>query len=136
MFAVKKQAYRMYVEQTVGDWDDNLHRLRVGALTLSNVRIILSDGRDVGWMNVCREDTKIEIYDIYIQPEHQNKGIGSHVVQQVIDEARGKSVLFSLVVLKVNPARRFYEKLGMTCVGENQTHYFMQLPSQRDRLIT
>ena len=110
-----------------GGLDDDLHRSRVASLLLSNVRIIVTDGFDVGWVNVRREETRIEIYDIYIQPEHQNKGIGSLVVQEIIEEARRKSVVFALVVLKVNPARRFYEKLGMICMGENQTHYFMEL---------
>ena len=35
-----------------------------------------------------------------------------------------------LQVLKVNPARRLYGRLGFQVTGETETHYLMQRPTE------
>jgi hypothetical protein len=32
-------------------------------------------------------------------------------------------------VLKVNPAKRLYERLGLAVIGETDTHYLMRRPA-------
>jgi ribosomal protein S18 acetylase RimI-like enzyme len=44
----------------------------------------------------------------------------------VLDEARRSGKPVALQVLKVNPARRLYERLGFSVTGENETLYFMK----------
>jgi RimJ/RimL family protein N-acetyltransferase len=56
----------------------------------------------------------------------QRQGIGTSVIQQVLDEARRSGKPVALQVLKVNPARRLYERLGFSVTGENETLYFMK----------
>jgi ribosomal protein S18 acetylase RimI-like enzyme len=40
------------------------------------------------------------------------QGLGSQLLQCLIDEARSARVALQLTVLEVNPARRFYERYG------------------------
>jgi ribosomal protein S18 acetylase RimI-like enzyme len=61
-----------------------------------------------------------------LRPALQGQGIGMLVIQQVLDEAKRSGKPVVLQVLKVNPARRLYERLGFSATGENETHYFMK----------
>lgn len=62
-------------------------------------------------------------------PAYQRRGIGAAILRDVIAEARAGGHAVALRVLKVNPARRLYERLGFAVVGESDTHYLMRTPS-------
>jgi ribosomal protein S18 acetylase RimI-like enzyme len=58
---------------------------------------------------------------------HQNRGIGTEVIRSVIAEAkRTTDGAFDLSVLKVNPARRLYERLGFGVIEETKHHFRMK----------
>ena len=63
---------------------------------------------------------------IAVTPDLQGQGIGTSVIHQVLDEAKRSGKPVALQVLKVNPARRLYERLGFSVTGENETRYFMK----------
>ena len=63
---------------------------------------------------------------IYILPEHQSRGIGTHLVSELLAGARAAGLAVRLRVLKGNPARRLYEKLGFTVTREIETHDYME----------
>ena len=68
---------------------------------------------------------------IEIAPDHQSRGIGTKLVQGLLNEADSRGVPVELQVLKVNhPARRFYERLEFAVIGETQTHYLMRRPPE------
>lgn len=54
-----------------------------------------------------------EIYAIYILKEYQGIGIGKLLIEPIVKELTNQGVFTMLVlVLKDNPSRHFYEKLG------------------------
>ncbi|MGA9172637.1 MAG: GNAT family N-acetyltransferase, partial [Thermoactinomyces sp.] len=56
-----------------------------------------------------------EIYAIYLLQEVQRKRIGTRLVQRLAESLKKQGFTSLMVqVLKENPARRFYEKLGAT----------------------
>jgi len=124
-YQVKKAALGEYVAKTWG-WDEEFqleyHRKDFDP---SVIQIMTVDDSDVGWVVFTRSDDEIQVNEIYILPEHQRQGIGSHLINQLLEEAQEKGVPVTLGVLKVNPARRFYEKLGFSVIGETDTHYRM-----------
>jgi ribosomal protein S18 acetylase RimI-like enzyme len=63
---------------------------------------------------------------VEVLPEWQGQGIGTRVVSRVVQEAGGVPV--SLHVLKGNPARALYERLGFVIDGETATHVTMCRP--------
>ena len=65
-------------------------------------------------------------YAAKILPEYQNRGVGSAVIRDVLAQAQAEGLSVGLQVLKVNPARRLYERLGFSLVGETATHYLMR----------
>jgi ribosomal protein S18 acetylase RimI-like enzyme len=126
VFLVKKAALGTYIEQTWG-WDESFQRQYHQTNYVSGqTRIIVADGIDVGWMIVGETDSALELHEIYLQPEHQSRGIGSHLIKTLLAEAERHSKPVTLQVLKVNVrARQLYEQLGFQSAGETETHFLM-----------
>lgn len=99
---------RSYVELT-HDWKPHVFR---DTFDPSVTSIIQLDGEDIGMFKVHRQLECIYLADIQIHPQHQNQGIGAHLIQGLIDEASAIEIPVKLRVLKGNPARGLYEKLG------------------------
>jgi ribosomal protein S18 acetylase RimI-like enzyme len=88
--------------------------------------IILLSGRPVGLLKVARDGQKWDLIQIQILPEKQGTGLGSGILQKLLDEALQAKATVILSVLKSNPARRLYERLGFRIVGENERAYDME----------
>ncbi len=83
-----------------------------------------------GWDDAAQEtyfraNSEVSVAVIEILPQHQRRGLGSAVVKDIVSEAKSRGLPVTLQVLKVNPARKLYERLGFRIVGETETHYRM-----------
>jgi ribosomal protein S18 acetylase RimI-like enzyme len=117
---------RSYVEKTWGwdeQWQADYFRDHFDPTTRE---IIEYDGVPIGYISVERREDLIFLGVIEIAPDHQNRGIGTQLISALCDEADGRGVPVELQVLKVNPARRLYERLGFAVIGETDTHYLMR----------
>ena len=56
----------------------------------------------------------------------QRKGIGSRVIQALLRLARKKSKPVTLAVMKINPARALYERLGFRITHEDEYKVYMR----------
>jgi ribosomal protein S18 acetylase RimI-like enzyme len=74
---------------------------------------------------VHRLDTHIFLEYIAILPEFQNRGIGTELIREVLEEAAAKGFPVELKVLKINPAIRLYERLGFEVESRTETRFFM-----------
>ena len=74
--------------------------------------IILEDGAAVGRLYVDTRPDDIHIVDIALLPQHRNRGIGGHLIRQIMEKAAANSQSVSLYVELFNRARRFYDRLG------------------------
>lgn len=63
---------------------------------------------------------------LYLLPDFQGLGIGSSLVSSLQCEAAERRVPLRLKVLKVNPAKRFYERMGFS-VKEETEYFFCML---------
>ncbi len=67
-------------------------------------------------------DRSVELYALYVHPDHWSAGVGWALLERVVTESRsaGREQV-SLWVLESNDrARRFYERAGFTATGERQ----------------
>ena len=94
---------------------------------MPRTRLISIDDRVVGWVSVRCEADHREIGDLHILPAEQRQGLGRQVVAGIIEEAA--PLPDSLDVLKLNPARSLYERLGFGVIGETATHLIMKRPN-------
>lgn len=129
VFAVKKAAFREYVEQIWG-WDDTYQRdLHNRRFDSQGIRIIQLHGTDVGFLSTRNTPDTFKVEQLYILPEHQGKGIGAACMKRIIDDANREQKPVTLQVLKINTrATAFYQRLGFTIVDENATHFQMKRP--------
>ncbi len=89
-------------------------------------KIIVFQGQDVGVLIVDRQEEMIFLELPELLPEYQRKGIGTALIQAVLAEAAQVAKPVFLPVLKVNPARRLYERLGFEVVWEDEMNYLMK----------
>jgi ribosomal protein S18 acetylase RimI-like enzyme len=126
VFLIKKAALGEYIAQTWG-WDEQFQReFHKNDYDPAQIQIIVESGQDVGWMLVSEGDMEFQLQEIYIDPDHQRRGIGSVLIRLLLKKAEGKSKPVTLAVLKVNlRARDLYERLEFRVVAETDTHYIM-----------
>jgi ribosomal protein S18 acetylase RimI-like enzyme len=114
---------RAYVEATWG-WDEADQRARFdAAFDPAALRIVELDGVTAGALKVDMNGVPVRLLSIAIAPSQQRRGLGAALIGHVIREADGAPVW--LQVLKVNPARSLYERLGFVVSGETPTHWQM-----------
>ena len=92
----------------------------------TEVRIIMLGAEDIGWLKTWPTDDAIFLGELYVVGRLQRRGIGSHVLRALIDEAEGAQKAVVLEVVKINPARRLYERFGFTARGEGEYTIFMR----------
>jgi ribosomal protein S18 acetylase RimI-like enzyme len=89
-----------------------------------DAEIILLKDQKIGLLKLA--ENEIEILQIQIEPNHQNKGIGKEIIQAIIQKASTKNIPVKLSVLKVNKAQTLYKNLGFEIYDENEYSYFMK----------
>ena len=87
--------------------------------------ILMDQGLPVGLLKVDRGPNEWEILQIQLAPEMQGTGKGRQILENVINEATEVKAGLRLGVLKANPARRLYVRLGFERVGETLHEYIM-----------
>ncbi len=131
---IHHQTIGEYVEDMFGAWDEPYQDERfAGQYKAEETWIILRDGTAVGWLAKRELPEEIFLTELYVAPEHQNRGIGTRVLRDLIAEARRDDKAVSLGVMKNNPSRRLYAREGFEVVGENEHKYFMRHGHAGDR---
>lgn len=120
-YCAKELGYRANIEKIWGKWDDawqrGEHRKDFDAGLLE---VVTYGGVNAGYIYICRYPDHIQLADIAILPEFQNKGIGTNLIKQLLTEARSRGIPMGLGVFKINPsALRLYRSLGFVQVSED-----------------
>lgn len=103
------------------EWVDERQKQVVeGDVLGGEASIIVRNGHDLGWLHVRETIDALELCQLYVAPEVQNRGIGTVIVERLIGEARRKGKDLNLEVVKNNRARRLYERLGFVPAGESE----------------
>jgi GNAT superfamily N-acetyltransferase len=94
-------------------WDCNKFR---ECFAPSLTKIIQADGVDIGMVKVEERLDCIYLGDLQIQQTYRNKGIGTSLIESVIRSAAIANKPLRLRVLKGNPAKRLYLRLGFRSI--------------------
>jgi ribosomal protein S18 acetylase RimI-like enzyme len=126
LYNLKVTCLKEYVAATYG-WDDEYQlQLFTKRFDPSEIQIIVVDDHDVGHLSVEDSDDELYIAGIYLLPAWQNQGLGTSVIEDVLSTAAGREKGGWLQVLRVNPARHLYERLGFQIFEETNTHFKMR----------
>ncbi|MES3023763.1 MAG: GNAT family N-acetyltransferase [Pseudomonadota bacterium] len=127
LLALRRETMDGYLAQIGADISDAAHRTRL--LHAYECAAVLLDGaQPVGLLKVRRLPEEWEIVQIQLSAACQGRGVGRSVIAALIADASAAGASVKLGVLKVNPAKKLYERLGFTVFGEDAEEYFMRRP--------
>jgi GNAT superfamily N-acetyltransferase len=92
----------------------------------AQVRIIVLGGTDVGWLQAITQDNELFIAQMFVDGPFQRRGIGTEVMRRLIGEAAEANLAVRLNVVRINPARRLYERLGFRVTHEDDRKFYMK----------
>jgi GNAT superfamily N-acetyltransferase len=96
--------------------------------------VILVDDQPAGRIWVGTDDTQIRLLDIALLTEFQNRGVGAHLLRQLIDEAKREQKPLRHMVFMLNEnAHRFYERLGFVEIDDVGGYKHMEWRADQDQ---
>jgi ribosomal protein S18 acetylase RimI-like enzyme len=93
---------------------------------VAQVRIITLDGADIGWLQSLTRDGTYFLGQLFVDSPLQRRGIGTAVMNLLIGEATRARTAMTLGVMKSNPAKRLYERLGFRTTHEDDRKFYMR----------
>jgi ribosomal protein S18 acetylase RimI-like enzyme len=93
---------------------------------LTQVRIIVVDGADVGWLQSTKQGDSLFLAQLFVSASFQRRGIGTEVMHRLIAEAARARQAVTLGVVKINPALRLYERMGFRITHEDDRKLYMR----------
>jgi len=89
-------------------------------------QVVLEHGRPIGRFYVHRRSAEIRVVDIALLPAYRNRGIGSHLLSGILEEARTRHLPVTVHVEFINPAQRLYKRLGFQPVTDDGVYQLMK----------
>jgi GNAT superfamily N-acetyltransferase len=126
-FHVREMTMRDYVMETWGVWNADEAQAQINEdIRSSRSQIIVIDGHDAGVLRVDEFDTHIHVDQLWILPEFQRQGFGRIILLWLLEQSKAKGLPLRLWVLRVNPARVFYERLGFRIIEQTQASLHLE----------
>ena len=127
IYRVVEATMRAYVEQIWGSFSEEYNRKNIAAtIAAANYAIIQLKGEDIGAISVERHPTHVQLAQLYILPAHQNRGIGTSILRDLLREGKQTRKPVRLRILAVNPVRGLYEREGFRITSTTPERIFME----------
>ena len=95
--------------------------------------VILVDGAPAGRIWIGTDDTQIRLLDIALLTEFQNRGVGTYLLRQLMDEAtRVNKPLRHMVFMLNDNANRLYQRLGFKTIEDVGGYLHMEWTPGQD----
>ena len=92
-----------------------------------DAKIIYFDDEKIGLLKTTEKEFEIEVVQIQLDPKYHGKGLGNKIMQSIIEQAKAKNKTIFLSVLKANPAKKLYDRLGFLTEKETENSFEMRL---------
>jgi GNAT superfamily N-acetyltransferase len=121
------RAYHDVVLRQFGHWDLAAQDEWFGrSLIEADFSVIEESAASIGAFGVRVEADHVQLVELQLLPEWQNKGFGARVLSFQQEEALRRELPIRLRVLLQNRARTLYERHGFIVTGQTETHYLME----------
>lgn len=97
-----------------------------GSFPHATYSVICVDGEPAGRLIVSRSDDEIVLVDLALLPGFRRIGIGSGLVQGLLDEADAGRLRVRCHVRQGSDARRFWERAGFVAQGSDGVYVAME----------
>jgi len=126
LYEIHREALGPYVRETWG-WDEKRQSAEFRGRGAGAGRQVIEEGGQIaGFMEVDEQSDRLLLRTIELAPEFRGRGIGTSLIQGLLARSWSTGRPVHLRVLKCNPARRLYERLGFKVVRETETHVLMR----------
>jgi ribosomal protein S18 acetylase RimI-like enzyme len=125
---LRRSVYRDLFFATWGDWDETRHLRHCDECWASgSIQAVEVEGTRVGMLQLFESSDALEVGEIQIAPEYQNKGIGTLIMRDTVARAHadGKRVVLSTGVQN-RRALQLYRRLGFRQTGQTETHNLLE----------
>jgi len=125
---LRRAAYAALFDATWGGWDEARHERHFAASwERGGIQVVEVDGAPVGMLQLREVDDGVQIAEIQLLPERQNRGLGTRLLRDVLERAteRGRDVVLA-TGLKNTDACRLYARLGFAETERTKTHVHMR----------
>jgi ribosomal protein S18 acetylase RimI-like enzyme len=95
--------------------------------------IVLNGGEAIGRRLAARTGEGMHLVDIALLSTHRNRGIGSRLIAQLMDDCRAAGNVLTLQVLCGNPALHLYQRLGFRETRADPMYIQMAWTREGDR---
>lgn len=128
IYHVKTTTLKPHIELVWG-WDEAVQtKYLEESFGIETQLIITYEDQEIGILELNELQQRIEVVELEILPEYQRRGIGTHILQDIIDEYTEKGKKVGIGCFKINTeAKRLYERLGFMLIKETATHYVLEL---------
>jgi len=123
---LRKSVMRPHVMQQGLPWhEDNEDAYHKALFNAPGLRRIIFEGKCIGFVGISSGTETINIGRFCVAEDYQSRGIGTHVLRTILEEPVCKGKTITIDVLKMNPSRRIFERLGFALVSEDEklAHY-------------
>jgi GNAT superfamily N-acetyltransferase len=126
LLELQTSAYRGWVEAGGGAWDPGRARRNLAQAFAGELAVIEVDGRLAGALTVRWDEDPVVLDGIEIAAAYRGRGLGTRIVHDVCDRARSLGRDVVLDVLRHNPARELWLRLGFRESDATSTHAAMR----------
>ena len=98
----------------------------------ADYEIILQNGQPIGRLYVHRRADEFRLIDIALLPAYRNQGLGTALMEDLLDEAREAGLPVRIHVEQFNPALRLYQRLGFHTLEDRGVYLFMEWSPERN----
>ena len=121
IFYVRTLTMKSDFEGTFG-WKDSEQYERA-ADEIDQAQIIMLHKEQIGVIKILAKENELHLHQMQILPRYQGKGIGTALVQNLLDRADSQQFSVTLFVLKNARAKNLYDRMGFSVI-ENNAHNF------------
>lgn len=123
-YRIFRESMKHYIESTWG-WDETFQRHGfMENIVQAGFTIARVGDDDIGGYCVKDRGRFLHLDILLIDPRHQNRGLGTRIMQHVMEQSRQSGRPLQLDVLKTNEgALRLYRRLGFTTFDEDGARY-------------
>jgi ribosomal protein S18 acetylase RimI-like enzyme len=94
--------------------------------------VVMVDDVPAGRLSVARWGDEIRVMDIALLPEYRGRGVGTHLLDALLEEADAAGRSVSIHVERNNPALSLYRRLGFEAAGERGIYLLMKRAARGD----
>jgi GNAT superfamily N-acetyltransferase len=111
----------------LGAWDEaKAHATFRDYYKPEEVRMIMVDGADIGWIQVSETDGEVHLDQLHLVEPFRDRGIGTRLIRKAQADARRKDRPLCLSFVRGNRAETLYGRLGFRHAGSDVTKIHMR----------